>query len=481
MRKWVSLGVAGLFGLLILFGWPYVNNLLGAGTGIVAKTVCSGIFVAGRDETAVIAEDTNHYPDIFEFSINSLEKKVKVKAGWREGLAQYFPGTGCIRLADSSSTPLDWLPQQPSGSASLAPSVALPEPSWPVGGLPDEQLLQGLDRAQLQRAVGAAFADADAEVSAQTRAVAVVWRGQLIAERYAEGFSKTTPLMGWSMSKSITNALIGMRIGDGALALTNKQLLPQWQDEGDPRAEITLDALLRMSSGLNFSENYFDTGSDAVTMLFGNAGNDMAGFAANQPLEHPVDTHWSYSSGTTNLLQRILHNSFGSTREYQNYLQQRLLEPLGMQRTLIEPDASGTFVGSSFGYATARDWARFGLLFLQDGVWQQQRLLPEGWVDYSTTPTHTAEEGNYGAHWWLNHDPKDGASTRAWPKLPQSAYRASGFEGQTVMVLPSHDLVVVRLGLTVYPATFDLEGFVVGIIDALPAKEPIVAKTSPAH
>lgn len=464
MGKRITLGIVVLLVIATAFAGPYLHHLLGAGTGIVAKTVCSGIYVMGRDKNDVIAQDTAHYPDIFDIGINELSEVVNVSAGWREASAEHYPGIGCVRATDSPAPDIDtsaWASNVPTEAAALAKNA------WPEGGTPDPQIISKIDRAALQRVIATAFDEADPDAPVKTRAVAIVWQGQLVAERYADGFSKTTPLMGWSMSKSITNALIGMRISDGALALSDTALLPQWQGADDPRRNITLDALLRMSSGLEFSENYFNTDSDAVSMLFGANGNDMGGFAASLPLEHPVDSHWSYSSGTTNILQRLLRNTFSNTSDYLDYVHNRLLQPLGMHHTQLEPDATGTLVGSSFGYASARDWARFGQLFLQDGWWNDKRLLPEGWVTYSTTPTPTAPKGNYGAHWWINQGPAENPAARPWPKLPQSAYRASGFEGQTVMILPEQALVVVRLGLTVYPANFDFETFVANVIDVL--------------
>lgn len=471
LGKRITLGIVALLALVAAFGWSPLNTLLAAGTGIVAKTVCSGIYLAGRNQAEVITLDTAQYPNIFNININNLEETVNVTVRHHEASAKHYPGVGCLRKTGvnqaTSEDPTSWVT-----NPTRVDQKPQSEAAWPQGGVPDPQITNTINRLALQRVIATAFDDPEGVAAVQTRAVAIVWRGQLIAERYAEGFNKHTPLMGWSMSKSITNALIGLRIGDGVLALDDSALLPQWRATDDARRDITLDALLRMSSGLEFNENYFDTGSDAINMLFGAASGDMAGFAASKPLAYPVNSHWSYSSGTTNILQRILRNTFSSTANYLAYVQSRLLQPLGMAHTQLEVDATGTLVGSSFGYASARDWARFGQLFLQDGTFQdgagqQQRLLPEGWVAYSTTPTPTAPDGKFGAHWWLNHGPTDKPTERPWPKLPQSVYRASGFEGQMVMIVPTQDLVVVRLGLTVYPASFDFETFTADVIQVL--------------
>lgn len=217
-----------------------------------------------------------------------------------------------------------------------------------------------------------------------TRAVVVVYRGQIVAERYAPGFDSRMPLPGWSMTKSVTNALVGILVKEGKLSLLDKNLMPQWNHRGDRRRQITLDGMLRMSSGLRFNEDEGNPLGD----LFGQA--DAAVYAANQPLEAAPNTKWQYSSGTTNIISGIIRNAIGSDTDYLGFPRRALFDRLGMKSAVIEPDASGTLVCSSFMYATARDWARFGLLYLQDGVWEGQRILPEGWVQYSPMLTELA-------------------------------------------------------------------------------------------
>jgi len=242
----------------------------------------------------------------------------------------------------------------------------------------------------------------------------VVHKGKIIKEQYAEGFDEDTPLIGWSMTKSVTNAMVGLRVRDGALRLDEPANVPSWQvKSNDPRA----------------------------------AKPSAAAVAESDKLAHPVNTHWYYSSGTTNIIQEIIRGSFDDTHQYQVYPYRELFAPLGMSSAVMELDASGTFVGSSLMYATARDWAKFGLLYLYDGVWDGQRILPEGWVDYSQERTPTLEDGFYGAQFWKNAyaEPEGSVTPRHWPGVPQDAYYASGFEGQQVVIIPSLDMVVKQL------------------------------------
>jgi CubicO group peptidase (beta-lactamase class C family) len=201
-----------------------------------------------------------------------------------------------------------------------------------------------------------------------------------------------------------------------------------------------------MRSGLRFSESYFNMSSNVVQMLFNRP--DAGAYAASLPLDHPVGTTWSYSSGTTNILSRILRRAVGES-EYGAYPRRVLFDPIGMRSATMEPDASGTFVGSSFMLATARDWARFGQLHLQDGMWRGRRILPEGWVRFVTTPTPQSPGGRYGAHRWCKLQKEMGGESGSAARIPADAFFALGHEGQTLSVIPSCGLVVVRLGLSI--------------------------------
>ena len=251
--------------------------------------------------------------------------------------------------------------------------------------------------------------------------------------------TQQTPFLSWSMAKSILHALVGLVVGDGLLDLDAPVHVPEWADRDDPRHAITLRHLLAMRDGLDFVEDYVDERvSDVIEMLFGAGRDDMAHFAADRRLAAPPGERFNYSSGTSNIISAIVARALESDHgAYGHYLRERLFEPLGMRSAVPEFDAAGTWVASSYVRATARDFARFGLLYLRDGIWEDARLLPEGWVDYGRTiESDDPVDGPYGAHWWGCAGDTLGT------------FRASGYEGQSITICPAYDLVLVRLGKT---------------------------------
>jgi len=270
-------------------------------------------------------------------------------------------------------------------------------------------------------------------------ALVAVQGGEVVAERYGPGITADTTLVSWSTAKSVTHAALGFAVMDGLVDLDAPGVAPEWADADDPRHAITLRHLLAMRSGLEFNEDYVDAGtSHCLEMLFGGGAHDIAHYAASQQLLHPVDTHFNYASGTTNIIARRVAQAYGGGRDpMAQLLRARLFEPLGM--TSAEPrfDEAGTWVGSSYLYATARDFARFGELYLHDGVCDGRRLLPEGWVEFARTQTSVdpGDGQGYGAHWWIWND-------------RHGTFAAQGYEGQLIAVVPSLDLVMVRLGKT---------------------------------
>jgi CubicO group peptidase (beta-lactamase class C family) len=274
----------------------------------------------------------------------------------------------------------------------------------------------------------------------ETWALVIVQAGRLVLERYGADREAEDACRSWSMAKSITHALAGILVGDGRLDIFAPADVPEWRAAGDPRAAITLDQLLRMSSGLDFVEAYSPGApSDVIEMLFGAGATDVAAFAAASPLAHPPGTFFNYSSGTTNIVSRCLARAIAAQGpEFGAFMRERLFAPIGMKSAIPRFDQAGTFIGSSFCFATARDFARFGLLYLRDGLWEGARLLPAGWADYARTPTFQQPdcvEGPYGAHWWLE---------LAGP----GSFSANGYEGQHIVICPDRDLIIVRNGVT---------------------------------
>jgi CubicO group peptidase (beta-lactamase class C family) len=316
---------------------------------------------------------------------------------------------------------------------SQLPTAPWPTSDWPAGPLP-----AGVEKNRLAARIDQAF-DEPGDLG-ETWALVIVQAGALVFERYGPGRSADDTCRSWSMAKSITHALVGIVVGDGRLDIHAPADVPEWRGPGDPRAAITLDQLLRMSSGLAFTEAYAPSEpSDVIEMLFGAGQNDVAAFAAAFPLAHPPGSFFSYSSGTTNIVSRALARALGTEGPaFEAFMRERLFAPIGMTSATPRFDEAGTFIGSSFCFATTRDFARFGLLYLRDGQWDGRRLLPKGWVDYARTPTFQQADcvdGPYGAHWWLD---------LAGP----GSFTANGYEGQYIVICPDRDLVIVRNGVT---------------------------------
>lgn len=334
-----------------------------------------------------------------------------------------------------ASSPIDLppLPDQP-------PGTPWPTESWPTGAFASVAVA-----ARVEALIDQAFAltenGAIASPMGETHAVVVIQGGRLLTEHYGQRFGPDATCRSWSMAKSITHALVGLAVGDGRLDIHAPAPVPEWREPGDPRGAITLDHLLRMSSGLAWIEDYSpENPSDVIEMLFGAGAQDVAAFAAAKPLAHPPGSFFYYSSGTTNIICRALGDALGlSGPAMEAHMRARLFAPLGMASAIPRFDAAGTFIGSSFCFATPRDFARFGLLYLRGGVWDGARLLPEGWVDYARTPTFQqpgAEvDDPYGAHWWLG---------MAGP----GTFSANGYEGQHTLLCPRRDLILVRHGAT---------------------------------
>ncbi len=413
------------------------------GAGFTAKVACSLAWNSGENaedllRSYIVPEAAPLGPLL---GVTKTEDGAEGRAWWGlvRARAIHRPGLGCTLLRDATAD-----------SLALPHGVETPREPLPVGAPWPRGAARPTDPAPpaISAAIDRAFTEpthADGRVR-RTTAIVVAHDGKLVAERYANGYGPETPMLSWSMAKSVTAALVAIEIGDGRLALHERAPVPEWSSPDDPRHAITLDQLLRMSSGLAFDEHYGAV-NDVSRMLF--ESGDVGAFAARSELVAPPDTVWSYSSGTANILARIVRELHGNDLgALVRFSRERLFDAADMTSAFFEPDVTGTFIGSSFAFMTARDWARFGELHREDGVWFGRRILPEGWVRYVTTPTPLAPDGQYGAHFWLNAgDPKNPAQ-RPWPKLPTDTYAATGHSGQYVFVVPSAKLVVVRLGLS---------------------------------
>ena len=316
------------------------------------------------------------------------------------------------------------LPPQPAG-------VPFPARAWERAPAP----------TALDALLAEMFTDPQPATMARTDAVLVVHRGRIVAERYRDGVTAETTLPSWSMAKSLLHAAVGVLARDGRLDIAAPAPVPEWRGDGDPRGAITLNDLLQMVPGLRWAEDYVrDDVSDVIKMLFRPGTDDTGAFAAAYPMVALPGTVSNYSSGTSNIVARIVRGVVGRDEAYLAFLRREIFDPIGMTTATPKFDRSGTWIGSSYCFATAQDFARFGLLYMRDGVWDGERILPEGWVDYARTPSPQSN-GIYGAHFWV---------------IPGSLglFSCSGAFGQCILSSPMRDLVVVRLGLTA-PHTVD--------------------------
>jgi len=448
---------AGLISITLLAGYLVLaaalrGGVAGVGTAVGAQIGCADVFLmhrtvgeAERDDVHALAPAAQ----IIHLRVDQARRTVTATIPAILSRTSVFrPGVGCT-LSNAGPPPAPVTP--PAPSSNTGPFSFVEDPSKPSSAL--------------STAVDRVFQETNIGGRIDTRAILVVRHGALLSERYAPGFSVSTPFLGWSATKSLTSALVGVLVRDGRLTLDAPAPVREWRAPGDPRAAITLRQLLTMSSGLKFIEDYVP-GSDSSQMLFHE--RDMAAYAARQPLKHPPGAYWSYSSGTANIVSRIVQQTVGaSAADYDRFAHDALFGPLGMNSALIEPDEAGVPVGSSYGYATARDWARFGLLYLNRGQAGGRRILPESWIDFTRSPTPSAPRRNYGAMFWLNQGPASGPGARDYPHCPTDMYLADGHNGQFVAIIPSKDTVIVRLGWTPEGQEFNVDRHLCGILAAL--------------
>jgi len=433
--------------------------------GMAAKTVCSSAFVAGRpaDATELMAKDV--VPASGALSIIGTDIDTDAHTVTSRFLyfisrqASLLPDRGCV------------LDEEPDPAAKpYAPSDPAPG-EWPYG---DAISTDGVDVAPLTSVIDAAFVGQGDPTAANTRGIAVVQGGRLLALRESDDIPAEAALHGWSTTKTVAAMLaykrfaeVGLDIQTPVVDAFRPDREPAWVAEWrqDSRADITVADLMSMLSGLQDDESYSITG-DVVQMLYGEP--DMAAFAASKPAEFPAGTHWEYLSATSNILAAVVRGQFDTDQEYWAYPRTALFEPIGLTSATMETDTSGTWVGSSYQWASTADWARLGQLMLDDGRWDGSAVLPPGWLELATTPALAEGEGaGYGAQTWLLGDPI-GGECRAYDGVPEDTIAMEGHWGQIVAMVPSRDAVIVRLGWTFDSTQFDGCQLISDVLATLP-------------
>lgn len=450
--RWL-LGLVAL-AIAALFAWLYIAppEMIRVGSGYSAKIVCSNVFIAGRDANEVLAVDVQApgHPLLRLMRVSVDKNRGTVSAGMLgflgKSLAVARDGLGCASVPDGD------VGKARRTAVYAEPSAVSQAALWPEGERVEPS----------QDPVIAKLLDDAALTGSGMRAVVVVKNGRVVAERYGTGFSAKTPMLGWSMTKTVNAAIVGTLVKDGKMAVDKKGLFAPWKADG--RAAISLADMMAMSSGLEFNEDYGDV-ADVTRMLY--LEPDMAGFAEAKPLVAEVGKVFTYSSGTAVMLSRLWQDAIGDKGKALMWPRTALFEPLGMHSAVLKTDEQGTFVGSSYLYATAHDWARFGQFLLQGGVWNGNQVLPAGFVDWMREPAPASKVYGKGQLWIEapGDEKKPGAGVAAG--LPKDTYWMEGHDGQTVTVIPSEQLVVVRLGLTPAKLGYRPQAMVGALVTAL--------------
>ncbi|PVX45942.1 CubicO group peptidase (beta-lactamase class C family) [Flavobacterium sp. 103] len=443
MKKYFKIGILIFSLFLVYFGFANYPKLELI-SGFSAKSVASGHFIDNRS-LDVIEKSDNDF-DVIGWATNEINESGKFATanvlGLKKRKAIYREGLGATLIDDAFDVTKPYeIPKRTKLNNKLP---------FPYGDLaPKDTVFENVNYTKLNQVVANAF-DAKGNNYKRTRSVLVIYKDKIIAEKYAPGFTKKSVILGWSMTKSITGTLFGILEKQGRFNIHKPAPIAEWQN--DNRKYITTNDLLHMNSGLAWDE-YYDRICDATKMLF--QAEDMTRSQLLKPSVFKPNTHWNYSSGTTNLLSGILRKQFKTHQEYLDFWYSALIDKIGMHSMLVETDMAGNYVGSSYGWATTRDWSKLGLLYLHKGNWNGEQLFDPSWAKYVSTPTDTSH-GRYGAQFWLN-------AGNHFPNVPKDLYYCSGFQGQMVAIIPSMDLVIVRMGLTEEPQ-FDFNGLLSGIV-----------------
>ena len=430
-----------------------------------AKILCSAVFVSGRDTAEARTHVTPYFlgpmvDSITRMDVDRQRKLVRLTVANRiTREAKLYGDQGCI------------IHQPGRDSVFFRPvrvTTKLPDAStmpWPMGDvLPNAPLPAEIDTAKVRMAVDAAFANP----ASYTAAFVVVYKGRIVGERYGAGANKDMQLESWSMGKSIVGTLIGRLVQQGALKLEDPAPVPEWQKTpGDPRAKIRVIDLMRMSSGLRFSRGSPEDIPGYHDHDLGYTGAiDAFQFATTRPLQFEPNTFGRYRNSDPLTLGMIIRDIVRKRgEEYLTFPQRALFDKIGIRRQVLETDPYGNFLLNGYDYGTARNWARLGMLYLNDGVWMGERLLPEGWTKFVSTPAPAWKDSAYGGMVWVN-------ARGAWPDLPRDAFAFRGAGLQDVYVIPSRELVIVRMGhfIGMQPGTADLRRAQALLMEAIPER-----------
>ena len=422
--------------LTLIINYPKLNII----AGYSAKNTASSVFLGERSLSFTDTTDNNFSP--VNLATNAIDKEKKTANSSVFGL---LTRKSIIREGLGSVLTLDKKDEKSNYKTPKRRKTVNDTIPYPYGnGSHKDSVFESIDYKKLNETVNSIFG------VRKTRAVLVLYKGQIIAEKYSEGFTKDSRLLGWSMTKSIMSTVFGILEHQQKINIQDKAPVESWQN--DARKEITIHNLLQMNSGLEWDENYNEI-SDATKMLF--LERDMTKVQEEKPLIGKPNETWNYSSGTSNLLSGILRDQFNNHQSYLDFWYTNLIDKIGMNSMILESDLAGNYVASSYAWATARDWGKFGLLYLHNGAWNGEELFTKEWVDYVTTPTPTSN-GSYGAQFWLNTE-------KQLKDVSQNMYFADGYQGQRVYILPDEDLVIVRFGLS----WFEENEFLKGIIQSI--------------
>ncbi len=449
LKRILYVVILGILVFVVIYAWPRAPIL----TAFAAKGMCSSVFLTGKDPQRVYAEDLSFFPiSLAKTKINYEEKTVTATVfGLAKRKAVYRDGLGAVIVLDTPEEELK------------AASFKIPDPGysqdtipWPKGDVLPDSLPGGVDYARLEEVLSEAFDAPGEEPLRKTLGAAVIYDGKLIAEKYLDGYDAGTRFHAWSMTKSFNSAMVGILAVEGIMDIKATADIPEWKD--DERGGITLENLIHMNSGLTWVENYFII-SEVTIMLM--RTSDMFSYIIGRPAEFPPGTNWKYSGGDINLISGLTRKALGDDELYHQFPYTSIMHRIGMLNTMIETDAAGTFVNSSYCYGTVRDWARFGLLYLNEGIFEGDTVLPPGWVDFCRQEAPNSN-GKYAGTFWL----QEPNPLNALVDAPDDIYFADGFLGQRVYIIPSKKLVVVRMGYSL--KGFSLNDFLKDVISTLP-------------